>query len=46
MLRADIASQQASGHSLMPEGLEAALKPQDVADLIAYLRSAQPAVKP
>lgn len=46
VLRADIESQKASGRSLMPEGLETLLKPQDVADLIAYLRSAQPAVKP
>jgi putative heme-binding domain-containing protein len=39
VLRADIASQTATGKSLMPEGLETVLKPQDVADLVAYLRS-------
>ena len=45
VLRDDIERQQATARSLMPDGLEAALKPQDVADLISYLRSAQPAVK-
>jgi len=30
----------------MPEGLEKDLKVQDLADLLAYLRSARPAVKP
>lgn len=45
VLRDDIERQQATARSLMPDGLEAALKPQDVADLIAYLRSAQPTVK-
>lgn len=46
VLRDDIASQRATGRSLMPEGMETLLKPQDVADLIAYVRSAQPPVKP
>jgi len=46
VLRGDIASQSATGRSLMPEGMETLLKPQDVADLIAYIRSALPAVKP
>ena len=32
-----------SGTSLMPEGLETGLTPQDFADLIAYVRSIQPA---
>jgi putative heme-binding domain-containing protein len=35
VLRGDIASQQPSNRSLMPEGMETVLKPQDVADLIA-----------
>ena len=35
----------ASGQSLMPEGLEKDLKPQDLADLIAYHRAAGPARK-
>ena len=37
-LRSDIAAQTPLGKSLMPEGLEAALRPQDVADLVAALR--------
>jgi putative membrane-bound dehydrogenase-like protein len=39
VLRADIASQTATGKSLMPDGMETVLKPQDVADVVAYLRS-------
>ncbi len=39
ILRSDIASQQPSARSLMPEGLEIVLKPQDVADLIAWLHA-------
>jgi putative membrane-bound dehydrogenase-like protein len=39
VLRADIAGQQALGRSLMPEGVETVLKPQDVADLVAWLRA-------
>ncbi len=39
ILRTDIDTMTASGRSLMPESLEAALKPQDVADLLAWLRS-------
>ena len=38
-LRSDIASQTASGKSLMPEGLESVLKPQDLADILAALRA-------
>jgi putative membrane-bound dehydrogenase-like protein len=37
LLRADIASMQSVGMSLMPEGLEATLTKQQLADLIAYL---------
>lgn len=40
LLRSDIASLISTGRSLMPEGLEMALKPQDMADLLAYLRTA------
>ena len=40
MLRADIAEEKPSGRSLMPEGLETVLKPQDVADLIAWIKGA------
>src|SRR5439155_22340433 len=39
VLRADIAEEKPSGRSLMPEGLETVLKPQDVADVLAWLRA-------
>jgi hypothetical protein len=39
-LRAQIEEIEATGKSLMPEGLEAQLSKQDVADLIAYLQVA------
>jgi putative membrane-bound dehydrogenase-like protein len=35
--RANIASMQSMGHSLMPEGLEEGLKPQDLADLMEFV---------
>jgi putative membrane-bound dehydrogenase-like protein len=38
ILRTDIQEWKALGRSLMPDGLEGALKPQDLADLISYLR--------
>ncbi|WP_395735853.1 neutral/alkaline non-lysosomal ceramidase N-terminal domain-containing protein [Prosthecobacter sp.] len=38
VLRSEITSLQSTGMSLMPEGLEAALSPQSLADLIAYLK--------
>jgi putative heme-binding domain-containing protein len=38
ILRSDITSLHGSSLSLMPEGLEQALTPQDLADLIAYLK--------
>lgn len=37
LLRRDIASLTGSGVSLMPEGLEAVVSPEDMADLIAFL---------
>jgi putative heme-binding domain-containing protein len=40
--RAEIASVEAAGGSLMPEGLLANLSDQQVRDLFAYLRSTQP----
>jgi putative membrane-bound dehydrogenase-like protein len=40
ILRSDIDVIKATGKSVMPEGLEAQLTRQDVADLIAYLQSA------
>lgn len=39
ILRPDIKSIRATGISLMPDGLEQAMSPQDMADLIAYLKS-------
>ncbi len=39
VLRADITDEKPTGRSLMPEGLETVLKPQDVADVIAWLRA-------
>jgi putative heme-binding domain-containing protein len=41
ILRQDVASLQSTGLSLMPEGLEAGLTPQDLADLISYLKRAR-----
>jgi len=38
--RSDIKKMQSQGQSLMPEGLEAGLKPQDLADLIEYVETA------
>jgi len=39
ILRPDIKELKSSGVSLMPEGFENGLAPQDMADLIAYIRS-------
>lgn len=39
ILRADIDEFRSTGRSLMPEGLEKDLTPQDVADLVAYIRA-------
>ena len=39
VLRANLESVRSLGSSLMPEGMESALKPQAVADLLAYLRN-------
>jgi putative membrane-bound dehydrogenase-like protein len=41
LLRADLESLTSTGRSLMPEGLESDLKPQDVADLLAVLRGSR-----
>ena len=38
LLRTDLKSLRATGLSLMPDGLEANLVPQDLADLIAWIR--------
>ncbi|AGA29280.1 PVC-type heme-binding CxxCH protein [Singulisphaera acidiphila] len=45
LLRAEIDEIAASGQSLMPEGLEKDLKPQDVADLLAFLGAVGPPPK-
>lgn len=41
MLRRDIAGISGSGLSLMPDGLEAAISPESMADLIAFLRAGE-----
>jgi putative heme-binding domain-containing protein len=38
LLRSDIKDLRSSGLSLMPEGFETAIKPQDMADLLALLQ--------
>jgi putative heme-binding domain-containing protein len=38
--RSNIKKMQSQGQSLMPEGLEAGLKPQDLADLMEYIETA------
>ncbi|HEX8916693.1 MAG TPA: PVC-type heme-binding CxxCH protein [Humisphaera sp.] len=42
VLRSDVKDLRTTGLSLMPEGLEAGLKPQELADLIAHVRAARP----
>ncbi len=39
ILRSDVSEIKATGLSLMPEGFEQAITPQELADLIAYLRT-------
>ena len=39
ILRNEIEELQATGRSLMPEGLETVLSPQDVADVVGYVQS-------
>src|SRR5437870_7150531 len=41
ILRSDIAEIKASNLSLMPEGLEQGMTPQDLADLITYLKQSR-----
>ncbi|HSI32213.1 MAG TPA: PVC-type heme-binding CxxCH protein [Tepidisphaeraceae bacterium] len=41
ILRSDLKDLRSSNSSLMPDGLELTLKPQDLADLIAYVRAAK-----
>jgi putative membrane-bound dehydrogenase-like protein len=42
ILRHDITQIRASGLSLMPEGLEQAMSPQDLADVIAFIKQTVP----
>ncbi|HYE19409.1 MAG TPA: PVC-type heme-binding CxxCH protein [Tepidisphaeraceae bacterium] len=41
ILRSDLKDLRSSNSSLMPDGMELTLKPQDLADLIAYVRAAK-----
>ena len=41
ILRSEIAEITTSGKSLMPDGMEQKIKPEEMADLIAYLRQAR-----
>jgi putative heme-binding domain-containing protein len=43
--RSNILKMQSQGQSLMPEGLEAGLAPQDAADLLEYIETAEPPAK-
>jgi putative membrane-bound dehydrogenase-like protein len=45
VLRSNLEELASTGKSAMPEGLEKDLKPQDVADVIAFLRSPAPPAK-
>jgi hypothetical protein len=45
ILRSDLDELSSSGKSAMPEGLEKEIKPQDMADLIAHIRSQGPQPK-
>jgi putative heme-binding domain-containing protein len=46
ILRTNLESLTSTGRSAMPEGIEKDLKHQDLADLLAYVRSGRPAAKP
>lgn len=43
LLRSEIEEMVSTGKSLMPEGLEQKIPPQEMADLIEFLRQAQAA---
>jgi putative membrane-bound dehydrogenase-like protein len=45
ILRTDLESLTSTGKSAMPDGLEKDVKPQDMADLLAYLRAHAPVLK-
>jgi len=46
VLRSDLESLTSTGKSLMPEGLEKELPPQQMADLLAHVKANAPAPKP
>ncbi|MBL8795139.1 MAG: c-type cytochrome [Planctomycetia bacterium] len=46
ILRSDLEELLSTGKSAMPEGVEKDVSPQDLADLIEFIRSATPAAKP
>jgi len=46
ILRNTIESLRATNVSLMPEGLETAIKPDDMADLLAFMRQSSIAERP
>jgi putative membrane-bound dehydrogenase-like protein len=46
ILRTDIAEIRASNLSLMPEGLEQGINPQEMADLIDYVKKTDPVTEP
>jgi putative membrane-bound dehydrogenase-like protein len=45
LLRGDLEAMASTGKSLMPEGLEKDIKPQDLADIMAYVGSTGPSRK-
>jgi putative membrane-bound dehydrogenase-like protein len=45
LLRNELDELSSTGKSLMPEGLEKDLTPQDIADIIEHVRTVQPALK-
>jgi putative membrane-bound dehydrogenase-like protein len=45
ILRANLKQLRSTGMSLMPEGLETGMSPQDLADVIAFVQSSVPAPK-
>ncbi|MFL5338807.1 MAG: PVC-type heme-binding CxxCH protein [Gemmataceae bacterium] len=46
ILRTNLEALTSTGKSAMPDGLEKDLKHQDMADVLAYVRSSKPATKP
>ena len=45
LLRNELEELSSTGKSLMPEGLEKDLTPQDIADIIEHVRTEQPAAR-